>query len=224
MAAVPSASGLQRIASFEQLEPAGSAPKVKAKAKAKPTGTALMRPRVVRPRIDIDDQIAEANRVHDLLKKMSQAATKQRLIKKAARLNPADLERIAVLKRIFSEPADEQASTFSASSSSSSGSSSGHQGALDMHGTLRSMLKDVPGAEHVVMGLDAQIRNVQPSHLACEPNMANDVRRSSGDAVAAAAAHVRNQSCDHAEECLASEQADDMEHDDAVEAPPSPAA
>ena len=74
MAAVPSASGLLRIASSEQLEPAGSAPKVKSKAKAKPTGKALMRPRVVRPRIDIDDQIAEANRVHDLLRKMSQAA------------------------------------------------------------------------------------------------------------------------------------------------------
>jgi hypothetical protein len=38
------------------------------------------------------------------------------------------------------------------------------------------------------------------------------------DAVAAAAAHVRNPSCDHAEECLTSEQADDMEHDDAVDA------
>ena len=110
MAAATGGMGLLHSSSSQQLEPACSSPNAKAKAKATPTAKLLTRPRVVRPRIDIDDQISEANRVHDLLRKMSQAAkslkktqtmAKQRLIKKAARLNPADLERIAVLKQSF---------------------------------------------------------------------------------------------------------------------------
>lgn len=63
---------------------------------------------VQRPRIDIDDQIEEANRLATVMKKLSHAAkmaerngqrVKQRLVRKAGKLSPEDLERIAVLKR-----------------------------------------------------------------------------------------------------------------------------
>jgi hypothetical protein len=66
------------------------------------------RKRPKRPRIDIDEQIEEANRLAALLKKVQQSAknikkcgqrTKKRLIAKAGRLSGDDLERISVIKR-----------------------------------------------------------------------------------------------------------------------------
>ncbi len=64
--------------------------------------------RAKRPRIDIDEQIEEANRLAALLKKVQQSAknikksgqrTKKRLLAKAGRLSGNDLERISVIKR-----------------------------------------------------------------------------------------------------------------------------
>jgi hypothetical protein len=64
--------------------------------------------RVKKPRIDIDNQITEANRLSEVLRKVAQAAkttakngtrAKQRLVRKAGKLSSQDLERIAVLKR-----------------------------------------------------------------------------------------------------------------------------
>jgi hypothetical protein len=64
--------------------------------------------RVKKPRIDIDNQITEANRLSEVLRKVAQAAkttakngtrAKQRLVRKAGKLSSEDLERIAVLKR-----------------------------------------------------------------------------------------------------------------------------
>jgi hypothetical protein len=74
------------------------------------TGGALTQPkaRVKKPRIDIDNQITEANRLSEVLRKVAQAAkttakngtrAKQRLVRKAGKLSSEDLERIAVLKR-----------------------------------------------------------------------------------------------------------------------------
>ena len=121
------------------------------------------RSRIVRPRIDIDDQIREANRVSDLLKKMGQAAktlkktqtkAKQRLIKKAARLSPQDLERIAVLKRVFGEEVDPGSDEAASSSSSFPVTSPPPvKGISAMHQTLNIMMKDVVGADDVVKGL-----------------------------------------------------------------------
>ena len=60
------------------------------------------------PKIDLDDEIRRANDLATMSRKMLQAArnvarnnrkAKQRLIKKAGKLSPEDLERIAVLKR-----------------------------------------------------------------------------------------------------------------------------
>jgi hypothetical protein len=75
-------------------------------AEAQPKRPVQKRPK--RPRIDIDEQIEEANRLAALLKKVQQSAknikksgqrTKKRLLAKAGRLSGDDLERISVIKR-----------------------------------------------------------------------------------------------------------------------------
>jgi len=186
MASAASGSGLIQSSSARQLGPDSASSKGKTRTTAIPTAKPLRRSRIVRPRIDIDDQIFEANRVHDLLSKMSQAAkslkksqkkAKQPLIKKAARLNPAALERIAVLKRIFGDSPEDSALACSISTSSQPSSFTGSKGALDMHGTLRDMLKGIPGVEDVVMGLDATIRQGHIPTVA--PEEEHPLRRSS---------------------------------------------
>ena len=86
-----------------------------------------------RPKIDIDEEIEEANRLAEVTRKIMQAAkaaqrnsrrTKQRLVRKAGKLSPGDLERIATLKRcglFVAEPAEESTSCGSGTSTSSSG-------------------------------------------------------------------------------------------------------
>ena len=111
----------------------------------------------------------------------------------------------AVLKRIFSDSAEETASTSSACSSALSSSTSGSRGAFDMHGTFCNMLKGLPGAEDVVMGLDANLRHGQNSAPACQPDQPNTERMSSGVAWAETAAVVRHDSCDRAEDCPTNE-------------------
>jgi hypothetical protein len=70
--------------------------------------TVGQRTRKRKARIDIDDEIEEANRISDMLKKVQKRAktmqrsskkAKQRLVVKASKLRAEDLERIAVLKR-----------------------------------------------------------------------------------------------------------------------------
>ena len=72
-----------------------------------------------RPKIDLDEEIRRANDVAAMSRKMLQAAksvsrnnrkAKQRLIKKAGKLSPEDLERIAVLKRcgMYEEDGEEE--------------------------------------------------------------------------------------------------------------------
>ena len=85
-----------------------------------------------RPKIDIDDEIEEANRLAEVTKKIMQAAkaaqrnsrrTKQRLVRKAGKLSPGDLERIATLKRcglFVADPSEESTSCGSGASTSSS--------------------------------------------------------------------------------------------------------
>ena len=134
------------------------------------------RPRVVRPRIDIDDQIREASRVSELLKKMGHAAktlkksqtkAKQRLVKKAARLSPQDLERIAVLKRVFGDADDSGIDETSSSSSSLPCTSPpSEQGITAMHETLKKMMSGVAGADDVVAGLGARVSQQDKQSLA----------------------------------------------------------
>ena len=85
-----------------------------AAAKASPQRT-----KALRPKIDLDDEIRRANDLAAMSRKMLQAAknvsrnnrkAKQRLIKKAGKLSPEDLERIAVLKRcgMYEEDGEEK--------------------------------------------------------------------------------------------------------------------
>ena len=64
--------------------------------------------KAARPKIDLDEEIRRANDLAAMSRKMLTAAknvsrnnrkAKQRLIKKAGKLSPEDLERIAVLER-----------------------------------------------------------------------------------------------------------------------------
>ena len=75
--------------------------------------------KALRPKIDLDDEIRRANDLAAMSRKMLQAAknvsrnnkkAKQRLIKKAGKLSPEDLERIAVLKRcgMYEEDGEEE--------------------------------------------------------------------------------------------------------------------
>lgn len=77
------------------------------------------KPRVKRGRIDIDDQIEEANRIAAMLKKAQNSArvlkktnqkTKKRLMAKADRLDADDLIRIAALKKfgLFTEQREDK--------------------------------------------------------------------------------------------------------------------
>ena len=89
--------------------------------------------KVVRPKIDLDEEIRRANDLAAMSRKMLQAAknvsrnnrkAKQRLIKKAGKLSPEDLERIAVLKRcgLYEEEGDaEEAGDASADGRSEAG-------------------------------------------------------------------------------------------------------
>ena len=86
-----------------------------------------------RPKIDIDDEISEANRLAEVTKRMLSAAkaaqrnsrrTKQRLVRKAGKLSAADLERIAVLKRCALLPQPPTAENEAAASSSCGSASS----------------------------------------------------------------------------------------------------
>ena len=75
--------------------------------------------KALRPKIDLDDEIRRANDLAAMSRKMLLAAknvsrnnkkAKQRLIKKAGKLSPEDLERIAVLKRcgMYDEDGEEK--------------------------------------------------------------------------------------------------------------------
>ena len=102
---------------IEETDPenaAASLPSSKAEAKASPKSK-----RAARPKIDLDDEIRRANDLAAMSRKMLLAArnssrnnrkAKQRLIKKAGKLSPEDLERIAVLKRcgLFVDEGDDQ--------------------------------------------------------------------------------------------------------------------
>ena len=85
-----------------------------------------------RPKIDIDEEIEEANRLAEVTRRMMHAAkaaqknskrSKQRLVRKAGKLSASDLERIATLKRcglFVPDPMEESAASTSSAPSSSS--------------------------------------------------------------------------------------------------------
>ena len=89
-----------------------------------------------RPRIDLDENIEQANKLYSVMNKLAKAAksaerngqrVKQRLLKRASKLSVADLERVAVLERCGLLP-DDSTSSPSTPASTSSGSTPGSPG------------------------------------------------------------------------------------------------
>jgi hypothetical protein len=108
-----------------------------------------------RPKIDIDDEIKEANKIHAIMKKLALAAkaaerngqrVKQRLVKKASKLNVLDLERIAVLKRCGLLPIT--GSSSAETSSTETGSSSSDSSPVKVGSAIPAKVK-----EHMAMAL-----------------------------------------------------------------------
>ena len=109
MASIEAAAG-EPLESDElcNVENASGAAALPAPSQGLSKATAKKRGRPVRPRIDLDEQIAHANKLAEVSRKMLVAAKsaqkaqrkqKQRLIRKAGKLSAEDLERMAVLKR-----------------------------------------------------------------------------------------------------------------------------
>ena len=101
MASQTPPQAIAEIGEVENQAPLAATGKAKAKARGRPKAAN-------RPRIDLDEEISEANRLAEVSRKMLQAAksvqknnrrTKQRLVRKAGKLSAEDLERMAVLKR-----------------------------------------------------------------------------------------------------------------------------
>ena len=148
-------------------EAAETAPKPKARG-GRPKASA-------RPKIDIDHEIIEANRLADVTRRMMQAAkaaqrnsrrTKQRLVRKAGKLSAADLERIAVLKRCGLYADEEDSSTTTPGSSSASGSASSTSSpALNpspLNMKLASVVGKISGAAEILTSVQGSLSGVVP--------------------------------------------------------------
>ena len=123
------------VAAAEQLSMASEDAESEAKLSAKSKRTA-------KPKIDLDDEIRRANDLAAMSRKMLSAAknvsrntkkAKQRLIKKAGKLSPEDLERIAVLKRcgLFEEGVDNDVVNTETDQDSKGGKKGGMAGPSD---------------------------------------------------------------------------------------------
>ena len=123
-----------------------------------------------RPKIDIDHEIEEANRLAEVTKKMMQAAKsaqrnskrcKQRLVRKAGKLSASDLERIATLKRCglfvpeVSESSDAATSSSGASSASTALAVSPRGGR--MNDKLLSAVGQVQGAADLLSAMQQHV-------------------------------------------------------------------
>ena len=120
-----------------------------------------------RPKIDIDQEVEEANRLADLFKRMQHASkvaartaikSKQRLMKKANKLSEMDLMRLAVLKRCgFMEQAETgsvDAGT-SPSAAAASAAMTPSTAVSAMGKKLQGMVSTIPGASDLMKALEA---------------------------------------------------------------------
>ena len=128
------------------------------------------------PKIDIDDEISEANRLADVTKKMMMAAKaaqrnsrrmKQRLVRKAGKLSASDLERIATLKRcglFIPDPTEEPTSSTSSDPTSSS-SSTGQVSApvRSVNTKLFDAVGQVPGASDLLASMQDHMPDAMSS-------------------------------------------------------------
>jgi hypothetical protein len=123
-------------------------PQGKAKAKARSRK---------KPRIDIDNQITEANRLSAVLRRVAQAAKttakngtriKRRLVLKAGKLSSEDLERIAVLKRcgLFNGGIQDAAQHAESTVATSASAETPDKDCLYVHAKLAGAMSNIPGA------------------------------------------------------------------------------
>ena len=134
--------------------PSAVSPKAGAKARSRPQ----------RPRIDLDEQIAHANKLAEVSKKMLLAAKsaqktqkkqKQRLIRKAGKLSAEDLERIAVLKRcgLYADEEEQAADTENGSGPPVDTEEVPVAGPADKKVKLADMISKISGADLVMQTL-----------------------------------------------------------------------
>ena len=132
-------------------DPHSAAPKPKAKSKIR-AGP--------KPRVDIDNQITEANRLSEVLKRVSQAAktaakngsrAKKRLVRKAGKLSSEDLERIAVLKGcgLFTGVIAGSANSSDGGDVPSQDEDSMLVDNLVVHNKISAAMENIPGAKDV---------------------------------------------------------------------------
>ena len=137
-------------------------PQAQAKPKAKGRGKAA-----ARPKLDLDKEIQEANMLATMSRKLMKAArsiernnkkSRSRLIRKAGKLSPEDLERLAVLKRcgLYGEggasvPEDGQAS--SGSDGNAAGTSSSSSRLEPKKQKLAALLEGNPSAQAFLDGV-----------------------------------------------------------------------
>ena len=125
---------------------------------ASPKAGAKRRARIARPRIDLDEQIAQANKLAEVSKKMLVAAKsaqktqkkqKQRLIRKAGKLSAEDLERIAVLKRcgLYADDEEDAADTQNGPRADEGDDAVPVHGPADKKVKLSEVIANIPGSE-----------------------------------------------------------------------------
>ena len=140
----------------------GEAPSAAAPTTGKAKGRARARP--VRPRIDLDEQITQANKLAEVSKKMLSAARmaqrnqkkqKQRLIRKAGKLSAEDLERIAVLKRcgLYADEQDEGSGSGIVKNPAANPDEAPVTGPSDKKVKLSDVVQKIAGAEVVLDAL-----------------------------------------------------------------------
>jgi len=131
-----------------------------------------------RPKIDIDAEVDEANRLAELFKRMQHASkiaakcamkSKQRLMKKANALSQQDLMRLAVLKRCgFIEPTDScsEAPATPALSVMQPGTKLSTTSGGTVGKKLQGLVSSIPGASELVKALDVSGNGLCPAAAA----------------------------------------------------------
>ena len=137
-----------------------------------------------RPKIDIDAEVEEANRLADLFKRMQHASkiaakcamkSKQRLMKKANMLSQQDLMRLAVLKRCgFIEPTDtgSGASGTPAPAVIEAATRMSTTGGGSVGKKLQGLVSSIPGASDLVKALDVSANAHSPAAAAAASSSA----------------------------------------------------
>ena len=154
----------------QKAEEAAPSARAGSSAKARARG----RGRVVRPRIDLDEQISQANKLAEVSKKMLSAARtaqknqkkqKQRLIRKAGKLSAQDLERIAVLKRCGLYAGEEDGDTEAGSGQQAEvdPNEAPVQGPVEKKKKLSDVVQKIAGADVVLEALGAGSSSSTPA-------------------------------------------------------------